>query len=383
VYSQIIDRIRAIHGTEGPITLHEPRFLGNEKTYVCDAIDSTFVSSVGAYVNRFERMICQASGAGFAVATVNGTAALHVALQLAGVGSGDEVITQAVTFVATANTIRYCDAIPVFVDVDRDTLGMSPVALEHFLTHAAARDDEGNCRNRRTGRRISACVPMHTFGHPARIDRVVAVCDRFGIPVVEDAAESIGSRFLGRWTGTFGRSGIFSFNGNKTVTCGGGGAIITNDECVARRAKHLTTTAKRPHPYEFFHDDVGFNYRMPNLNAALACAQLEQLDGFIARKRWLAETYASFFASLGIPFITEPAGARSNYWLNAIVLPDLAARDEFLRVTNESGVMTRPIWSLMNTLPAFRQCECDGLENSRWLQERVVNIPSSVVPEAQ
>jgi perosamine synthetase len=383
VYAEIIDRIRAIYGTDEFIGLHEPRFLGNEKRYLLDAIDSTFVSSVGAYVNRFEAMICEASGASHAVATVNGTAALQVALRLAGVTPGDEVITQALTFIATANAIRYCNAVPVFVDVDRDTLGLSAVALEQFLDKAADRDESGACRNKLTGRRIAACVPMHTFGHPTRIDAIVAVCDRYGIPVVEDAAESIGSLFRGRWTGTFGRSGVFSFNGNKTITCGGGGAIVTDDEATAKRAKHLTTTAKRPHPYEFYHDELGYNYRMPNLNAALACAQLEQLDGFIARKRWLAETYADLFAGLGIQFVTEPHEARSNYWLNAIVLPDQEARNEFLRVTNESGVMTRPIWRLLNTLPMYRECGTDGLPNSRWLEERVVNIPSSVVLEGR
>jgi perosamine synthetase len=381
VYTEIVDRIRAIFGTNGSISLHEPRFLGNEKKYVLDAIDSTFVSSVGAYVDRFEGMICEMSGAAHAVATVNGTAALQIALMLAGVESGDEVITQAVTFIATANAIRHCSAFPVFVDVDRDTLGLSPVALERFLEEAAERDAQGGYRNKTTKRRFAACVPMHTFGHPCRIDAIVAVCDRYGIPVVEDAAESIGSSFKGRATGRFGRSGIYSFNGNKTITCGGGGVIVTDDPVTARRAKHLTTTAKVPHPYEFYHDEIGYNYRLPNLNAALACAQLEQLDTFVARKRWLAETYAAFFAGLGVPFIKEPPYARSNYWLNAIVLPDLDARNEFLRVTNESGVMTRPIWRLMNTLPMYRGCSTDGLENSRWLEERVVNIPSSVVPE--
>jgi len=380
VYSDIVARIRALYGAEGFIPLHEPRFWGNERKYVLDAIDSTFVSSVGEYVNRFEAMLCQLTGASHAVATGNGTAALHVAFLLAGVEPGDEVLTQALTFVATPNAIRYCDAHPVFLDVDRDTLGLSPDALQLFLERWTAQGPQGHLVNRRTGRRIAACVPMHTFGHPARIDLLASLCERYGIPLVEDAAESIGSTFNGRMTGTFGLLGTFSLNGNKTITCGGGGAILTNDAALAKRAKHVTTTAKMPHPYEFCHDELGYNYRLPNLNAAMACAQVEQLDGFVARKRWLAQTYAEYFATIGLPFVAEPPGARSNYWLNAVILPDLEARNEFLRVTNEAGVMTRPIWRLMNTLPMYRACETDGLENSRWLEQRVVNIPSSVLP---
>jgi len=381
VYTEIVARIREIFGQEGFIPLHEPRFWGNERKYVLDAIDSTFVSSVGEYVNRFEAEICAITGASHAIATVNGTAALHIALRLAGVAPGDEVLTQALTFVATANAIQYCGAESVFLDVDRNTLGLSPVSVEAFLEGSTIRDARGRVVNRRTGRRIAACVPMHTFGHPGRIDVLVEVCDRWGIPVVEDAAESIGSTYVGRMTGTFGRLGIYSFNGNKTVTCGGGGAIVTDDEALAKRAKHVTTTAKVPHAWEFRHDDVGYNYRLPNLNAALACAQLEQLAAFVERKRWLAGEYARLFAEVGVTFVTEPPGARSNYWLNAVILPDRDARDEFLRVTNAAQVMTRPIWRLMNELPMYADCEIDGLENSRWLEERVVNIPSSVVPK--
>lgn len=375
----IISRIREIFGTDGFIPLHEPRFGGNERKYVLDAIDSTFVSSVGEYVNRFEEMICKLSGASHAVATVNGTCALHIALKLVGVEPEDEVITQALTFVATANAIRYCSATPVFIDVDRDTLGLSPVALEQFLERNSERNGDGVCVNRRTKRRLAACVPMHTFGHPSKVDVIVEICDQYGIPVVEDAAESIGSTYRGRATGTFGRCGIYSFNGNKTITCGGGGAIVTNDEVIAKRAKHLTTTAKLPHPYEFAHDDIGYNYRLPNLNAAFACAQVEQLEGFIARKRWLADVYLRFFDSIDVSFVKEPEGARSNFWLNAIVLPDVEARNEFLRLSNEAGVMTRPIWTLMNKLPMFGACAHDELANSQWLEARVVNIPSSVI----
>lgn len=380
VAAALIERVRALYASDGFIGLHEPRFWGNERKYVLDAIDSTFVSSVGEYVNRFESMIREVSGARHAVATVNGTAALEVALQLAGVEAGDEVLTQPLTFIATANAIRYRDAHPVFLDVDRETMGLSPAAVEAFLAGCRT-DGAGRPINSRSGRRVAACVPMHTFGHPMRIAELVAVCDRYGVPVVEDAAESLGSMVRGRMTGTFGRLGIYSLNGNKTITAGGGGAIVTDDETLGRRAKHLTTTAKVPHPYEFCHDDVGYNYRMPNLNAALACAQLEQLASFIERKRWLADQYAALFAPLGVPFVREPADAYSNYWLNAVLLPDRAARDEFLRLTNAAKVMTRPIWRLTNTLPMYADCQTDALTNARWLEERVVNVPSSVVPE--
>jgi len=379
VYQPIIDFIRYLYGDAPFIGLHEPRFLGNEKAYVADAIDSTFVSSIGEYVNRFESMLQDLTGAAGAVATVNGTAALHAALVLAGVGRDDEVITQPVSFVATANAVAYCGARPVFLDVDRHTLGLSPDALAEFLaTGVELRQDAPH--NRTTGRRIGACVPMHTFGHPCQIDRIAALCSDYRIPLVEDAAESIGSTFRGSHTGTSGLCAALSFNGNKTLTCGGGGAILTQDAALAKRAKHLTTTAKVPHPFEYVHDTVAFNYRLPNLNAALACAQLEQLDRFLAAKRRLAETYADYFAGLGVPFVNEPPHARSNYWLNAILLPDRKARDVFLAETNADGVMTRPLWQLLHTLPMFRGAQTDGLANAQWVADRLVNIPSSVVP---
>lgn len=379
MYSKVIDFIRSIYKTEKFIPLHEPRFLGNEKKYVCDAIDSTFVSSVGEYVNRFEAMMSAMAGGSSAVATVNGTCALHISLLLAGVKDGDEVLTQPVTFVATVNAIAYCGARPVFVDVDKDTFGLSPSALERFLDKNAEIDSAGWSRNRSTKKRISACVPMHTFGHPCRIDEIVGVCERYRIPVIEDAAESLGSTYKGRQTGTFGVAGVYSFNGNKTVTCGGGGAIVYRDRVQAKKAKHITTTAKLPHAYDYVHDEIGYNYRMPNLNAAMACAQLEQLPGFLDNKRKLAEIYSKFFEELGIAFVKQPTGGRSNYWLNAIVLSDRRQRDEFLEVTNKAGVMTRPTWRLMNKLPMYGDCQTDGLENSMWLEDRVVNIPSSVV----
>lgn len=379
MFEGAIQFIREQFNTTGFIPLHEPRFSGKEKEYLLDCIDSTFVSSVGAYVDRFEAMLAEYTGAKYAVVTVNGTAALHVALKLAGVRSGDEVITQPLSFIATCNAISYCGATPSFVDVDRDTLGLSPSALRDFLeTQTEIDAASGRCINRTTRRPVTACVPMHTFGHPCRIDEIVAVCNEYGIPVVEDAAESLGSAFKGKHTGTFGQMGVFSFNGNKTITCGGGGAIITNDEALAKRAKHITTTAKVPHRWEFVHDEIGYNYRMPNLNAALACAQLEQIDGFLKNKRELAEAYEAYFPTLGMLFVTEPEEARSNYWLNALILPDRESRDIFLQATNDAGVMTRPVWRLMNELEMFKHCPCGPLDGAKWLEERVVNIPSSV-----
>ena len=379
-YDKIINFIRGVYGIDKFIPLHEPRFSGNEKKYVTNAIDSTFVSSVGEYVNLFEKMISEISGARHAVAIVNGTCALHIALRLAGVRMGDEVITQPLTFVATANAIAYCGGRPVFLDVDLDTLGLSPDSLERFLLQNVELRSDGFSYNRSTNNRVSACVPMHTFGHPCSIDRIVSICGGYNIAVIEDAAESLGSTYKDSQTGTFGRAGIYSFNGNKTVTCGGGGAIITNDPALAQRAKHITTTAKVPHPYEYVHDEIGYNYRMPNLNAALACAQLEQLPLFLANKRRLAQRYAEFFDSIDIQFIKEPMNARSNYWLNAIILSDIEERNTFLETTNKSGVMTRPIWCLLNKLSMFNNCTTDSLKNAHWLEERVVNIPSSVTP---
>ena len=359
------------------IPLHIPRFEGKEREYVMDAIDSTFVSSVGAYVDKFEEMMCDITGAKHAVATVNGTSALHTALILAGVEMEDEVITQPLTFVATANAIAYTGAKPVFVDVDRDTLGLSPMKLGRFLSETLDNID-GEWINRFTGRRIAACVPMHTFGLPARVDEIREICDQYDITLVEDSAESLGSTWKGRHTGRFGTLGVFSFNGNKTVTAGGGGAIITDDDDLAKRAKHITTTAKKPHKWEYVHDEIGYNYRMPNLNAALACAQLEQLATYIENKRKLADSYREFFSSKNIEFINEIESAKSNYWLNAVCLEDREQRDRFLAYTNENGVMTRPIWCLMNKLEMFSDCQTGDLSNSEWLEDRIVNIPSSV-----
>ena len=377
MYKNIVTFIQKTFATNEFIPLHAPLFVGNEKKYLIDCIDSTFVSSVGAYVDCFEKEFAQTVGSKYAIATVNGTAALHVSLVLMGVKRDDEVLTQPISFIATCNAISYCGAKPVFVDVDRDTLGLSPNALRAFLEENAY-IKENQCLNKTTGKVIRACVPMHTFGHPCRIDEIKAICEAWHIALVEDAAESLGSYYQGKHTGTFGKVGAFSFNGNKIITSGGGGVIVTDDEALAKRAKHITTTAKTPHKWEFVHDEIGFNYRLPNLNAALLVAQLEQLNGFLENKRGLATMYEEFFASQNIIFIKEPKDALSNYWLNAIILEDKAQRDAFLEYTNANGVMTRPIWTLMNKLEMFKACQCADISNALYLEERVVNIPSSV-----
>jgi len=371
-----IDFIRGLYQTAEFIPLHEPKFVGNEKAYVIDCIDSTFVSSVGQYVDRFEQMMAEYTGAKYAIATVNGTAALHVALKLVGVSQGDEVITQPLSFIATCNAISYCGAMPVLVDVDRDTLGLSPVSLRSFLSTNTTQTSAG-CINNGTGKKISAVVPMHTFGHPCRIDEIAKICEEYGIPLIEDAAESLGSYYQGRHTGRSGKLAAFSFNGNKTITTGGGGMIITDDEALAKRAKHITTTAKQPHPYEFTHDEIGYNYRLPNINAALGCAQMESLPRFLESKRSIASAYAEFFSAPNVNFVQEPDQAKSNYWLNALILEDKQARDVFLKELNAAGVMARPVWRLMNELKMFHDCQSAVLSNAKWLEERVVNIPSS------
>lgn len=378
LFKNITDTIKSQFPGQDFIPLHAPVFKGNEKKYVLDTIESTFVSSVGAYVNRFEEMMCELTGAKHAIAIVNGTNALHIALVMAGVQADDEVISQSLTFIATANAISYIGAQPVFIDVDKDTLGMSPNSLELFLEDNTVRKQDGFTYNKCTGKRVKACVPMHTFGFPCRIDEIVAICEKWNISLVEDAAESLGSYYKERHTGTFGLIGTFSFNGNKTITAGGGGAIVTNDPIIAQRAKHLTTQAKQPHPWAFVHDEIGYNYRMPNLNAALACAQLEQLPSFIDNKRDLAAFYKQFFNSVNISFVEEIDQAKANYWLNVVLLKDQVQREEFLRFANENGVMTRPAWELMHRLPMFSSAEKADLSNSEWIADRLVNIPSSV-----
>jgi perosamine synthetase len=373
----VVEFIRSQFPGQDFIPLHEPHFTGNERKYVVDAIDSTFVSSVGAYVNRFEEMMQEITGAKYAVAIVNGTAALHMALLLANVQKGEEVLAQDLTFVATANAINYIGAKAVFLDVDRKTLGLSADKLQTFL-QVYGKKEGSQTINRKSGNRIAACVPMHSFGFPCEIERITAICQEWNIPLVEDAAESLGSYYKGKHTGTFGILGTFSFNGNKTVTCGGGGAIVTDNEQLAKLAKHLTTQAKVPHAWEFNHDQIGYNYRMPNLNAAMACAQLEQLSKFVESKRNLATNYTGFFSKTRFTFRTEPENTKSNYWLNTLELQDKEERDRFLAYTNEQGVMTRPVWTLMHQLPMFVDCLHDDLENCLYLADRLVNIPSSV-----
>ena len=376
-YFEIIDFIKNQFSAKQFIPLHEPIFSGREKEYVLDTIDSTFVSSVGTYVDKFELMMAELSKTQKAVAVVNGTSALQVALRLSGVCSGDEVLTQALTFVATINAIIYNGASPVFLDVDIDTMGLSPKAVENFLDEFGELRN-GICYNKKTNKKIAACMPMHTFGFPVHLDELITLCNKWNIPVVEDAAESIGSEYRGMPTGSFGKLGVYSFNGNKIVTSGGGGAIVTNDFELGIKAKHLTTTAKIPHPFEYVHDEIGYNFRMPNLNAALACAQLEQLDSFIQNKRKLAIDYSAFFESKGIMFRKELPNTKANYWLMCLELENKKDRDAFLKETNENKVMTRPIWQLIFKSPLYSNFQRDAQANAIYLEDRIVNIPSSV-----
>lgn len=378
MYDQVIDFVRqTFQQPQGVVPLHAPRFIGNEKKYLCECIDTTYVSSVGKFVDLFEDMVAEYTGAKRAVVCVNGTNALHIAMLLAGVQADDEVISQPLTFIATANAISYIGAFPIFLDVDLDTMGLSPARMREWLrVNTVFRNNE--CYNKISGRRIKACVPMHTFGHPVHLDELVELCHEYHIELVEDAAESMGSYYKGKHTGIFGRIGVISFNGNKTITAGGGGMLLFMDEELGKYGKHLTTQAKVSHRWEFVHDDVGYNYRMPNINAALGCAQMEHLQEFVNNKRELARRYADFFMNTDITFFSEPNGCKSNYWLNAIILQDKFSRDRFLEETNDAGVMTRPVWQLMNRLPMFRKCQCGDLSNAEWLEERVVNLPSSV-----
>lgn len=406
-YSKTINFIKGLYGNQDFTPLAVPVFAGNEKKYLNECIDTTFVSSVGKFVDRFEEDMAKYTGAKKAVVCVSGTNALHMSLMLAGVLRDDEVLTQALTFIATCNALSYIGAHPVFIDVDKSTMGLSPDAMKEWLIKNAEVRENKNitkadiqshtdyptpqyplepdtkaCYNKNTGRRIKACVPMHTFGHPVRIEEIAALCEEWHIELVEDAAESIGSLYKGKHTGTFGRIGAISFNGNKTITTGGGGMLLFNDEELGKYAKHITTQAKVPHRWEFRHDHIGYNYRMPNINAALGCAQLENLDKYVASKRKVAAEYIEFLKNVDdIDFFAEPENTFSNYWLSAVVLKDKEAQLDFLQQTNDNGVMTRPIWELMNRLPMFEKCENDGLMNTIWFADRVVNIPSSVRPE--
>ena len=370
--------IHDLYGVQDFVPLAVPVFIGNEKKYLNECIDTTYVSSVGKFVDRFEEDTARYTGCKRAVVCVSGTNALHMSLMLAGVKRDDEVLTQALTFIATCNALSYIGAHPVFIDVDKDTMGLSPVAVREWLAKNSEQKN-GECYNKRTGRRVKACVPMHTFGHPVHLDELVEVLKEYNIELVEDAAESIGSLYKGKHTGTFGKVGALSFNGNKTITTGGGGMMLFNDEELGAFAKHLTTQAKIPHRWEFRHDHIGYNYRMPNINAALGCAQLEHIEEYVANKRETAKAYEEFFKDIpDIEFFVEPENTRSNYWLNAVILKDKDAQLEFLQYTNDNSVMTRPIWELMNRLTMFENCENDGLKNTIWFADRVVNIPSSV-----
>jgi perosamine synthetase len=375
--NKFISLVQEIYKTTEFIPLHEPKFIGNEKKYVLDTIDSTFVSSVGKYVDDFEKKIADFVGVKFSIATVNGTSALQIAMQISDVNPGDLVITQSLTFVATCNAIKYCGAEPLFVDVDKSTMGLSPASLEDYLDKNAIVKDS-MCIHKDSGKVIKACVPMHTFGCPSSIIKIKRICTAHHIKLVEDSAESLGSTFDGQHTGTFGDVGIISFNGNKIITTGGGGMILTNNEELALKAKHITTTAKIPHKWDYVHDMIGFNYRMPNLNAALGCAQIESLPTFVKSKRKLAELYANWCSENDVTFFQESGLSKSNYWLNALILKDSEQRIAFLKATNENGVMTRPSWKPMHKLEMFADCYSGSLANTDWLSERIVNIPSSV-----
>jgi perosamine synthetase len=378
MFKEVADFIRKQFDTKDFIPLHAPVFKGNEKKYVAEAIDSTYVSSVGKFVNSFEEMICDYTKAKYAVATVNGTAALHLALIVNEVKAGDFVITQPLSFIATCNAIKYQGAEPLFIDIDRATLSLSAEKLKIFLRENTYQENK-ECFHKTTHRRIKACIPMHTFGQPAEIDVITEICKANNIILIEDAAESLGTIYKGKHTGTFGDCGTYSFNGNKTITCGGGGMIVTNNEQIAKHAKHLSTQAKVAHSWYFIHDEIGYNYRLPNINAALACAQMEQLEKIIASKRSLANAYKNFFSSTPYKFISEKAETRSNYWLNAILLNDENERDAFLTYTNDNNIMTRPSWKLMSKLAMFKNAPCDKLDDAEWIEERLVNIPSSPV----
>ena len=375
-YEKIIDIITNLYSDQKNINLHEPTFIGNEFKYLSKCIETKYVSSIGSYVDSFEQNIARFVNSKRAVATVNGTSALHIALKTIGVEKNDDVITQGLTFVATANAISYIGANPIFIDVDIDTMGLSPNALENFL-NANAELRDGKCFNRISKNIIKACVPMHTFGLPLKIDKIIKICNKWNIKVIEDSAESLGSKYKNKYTGTFGKLGVFSFNGNKIITCGGGGIVVSNNNLLSNRIKFLTTTAKKPHAYEYIHSEIGFNYRMPNINAALGCAQLEKIESLLKNKREIAKYYDDKFEKIGIKFIKEPKDCESNYWLMSIQLENKRDRDIFLNYSNSKGVRTRPIWRLMHRLNMYKKCQRDSQKNAIFLEERVVTLPSS------
>jgi aminotransferase in exopolysaccharide biosynthesis len=374
---EITAYIKNLYPNQTPVLLHCPEFFGNEKRYLEECIDTKYVSYIGRFVAGMEDKIKEITGAKFAVALVNGTSALHILLLAIGIRPGDEIITQSLSFVATSAAIVHAQGIPVFVDVEQNTLGMSPDSLNDFLAEYATIAD-GKCFNRKTGKQIKAVIPMHTFGHPVRIDEIQKICDKYSLLLIEDSAESLGSFFNGKHTGTFGMASILSFNGNKLATTGGGGMVITNDEAIANKIRYISTTAKRPHRWEFYHDEVGYNLRMPSLNAAVGLAQLEYFDRILENKRKTARIYQQFFNKIGIKFITEPDKAKSNYWLNAILFDDRKQRDEFLEYSNDNDVQTRPAWTLLHTLPPYQHCQHTEVPNAEYIADRLVNIPSSV-----
>ncbi|MDC3253137.1 LegC family aminotransferase [Crocinitomicaceae bacterium] len=376
-FQSVIDKIKELYGKDRDfIPLHEPLFIGNEKKYLNECIDSTFVSYLGQFVGQFEQMVASYTGSKYAIAVVNGTSALHLALVTSGVKQNDIVVTQALSFAATANGIMYTGAEPYFIDVDRHTLGMSPDALRDFLKEVEMIN--GVATYTPTGQKVGAIVPMHTFGFPCEIEAITALASQFNIPVIEDSAESLGSSKYGKHTGTFGEMGIYSFNGNKSITSGGGGMIVTDNDALAAKAKHLSTQAKIPHKWEYQHDHVGYNYRCPNINAALGCAQMEKIEDFIEDKRKTAKLYAEFFKNNDLEYFTEPPNCHSNYWLNAILLPTNEERNAFLEFTNSNGVMTRPAWTLLHRLEYINNPKHGNLENSIFIEQHLVNIPSSV-----
>ena len=379
MFDDFVRFVREIYHTSESIPLHAPVFNGNENEYIAKAIDSTFVSSVGEFVNEFEHNVANFIGAHYAIATMNGTAALHISLLLSGVKPDTEVITQSFTFVATCNAIRYCGAVPIFVDVDLSTLGLSPDSLEVYLDETCEVREDGFCWNKMTNRQVVACLPMHTFGFPVQIDAIQKICDRYRISLIEDAAESLGSTYKEKHTGLVGKMSAISFNGNKIITAGGGGVILTNDEELAVHAKHITTTAKIAHSWDFMHDEVGFNYRLPNLNAALGVAQMEVLPDYLKNKRILAKRYQQWGKDYGIKFMQEPAQSKSNYWLNTVILPNKVERDAMLDFTNSNNVMTRPAWTPMHKLGMNSQYQKTEMKNTEWLFDRIVNVPSSVI----
>jgi len=377
-FSKTFDFIKSLYPDKEEIHLHEPTFVGNEDAYVRDCIKTTMVSSVGEFVTRFEKEIATTTGRKFAASTSSGTTALSLALELAGVEYGDEVLTQALTFVATSNAISHVGAFPVYLDVSEETMGLSAKALKTFLKNEATKGSNGKLINKKTSRRIGACLPVHVMGHPCEITEILEICREFDLPVVEDAAEALGSEFQRQQMGSFGLISAFSFNGNKIVTTGGGGALVMDDQALYTKAKALSTTAKRPHKWDFYHDEVAYNYRMPNINAALGCAQMESFPTFLKDKRKTAGLYKEFFASQGIKFFEEPKDSKSNYWLNTLIMNSLQERDEFLNESHEQKIYCRPLWHLMTELPMYKNAQTDDLKVSKWFRDRVVNLPSGV-----